>query len=218
MKKQSVLYFLRNLTEAVEKDAEELEEKVRKICKEADEEEVEVEEAEDDDEEVVEADGEGSLIDMESHGIDIDLYGSDINLLAKDMVRASDIITKPSIVTALDTALMDNIIEPYEYIKNEGLEGLSPELANAIEDLYKIGKNSWDAFTKFNEKYKDLIGSIAESEEEEVEEAEDDEEDIELDVEESEDEEEVEETSKKAKVPTKVKESKALPKRKKKSK
>ena len=190
MKKQSVLSFLRNLTEAVEKDAEELEEKVRKICKEADEEEVDVEEAEE--EEVEEAEDDNIL----AHPEKFDNY-SDTDIV-KEVFRKirTDIRETDSGVYEL----FGDIIVPFDNLNDDGT--LDPEVDKAIDELYGIAFEAWDKLTKFFDTHKELMKKLGlnEAEEEEVEEA----------------KEEVEETSKKAKVPTKVKESKALPKRKKK--
>lgn len=199
MKKQSVLSFLRNLTEAVEKDAEELEEKVRKICKEADEEEVEVEEAEDEEEievDVEEAKNDDILQNQEDY--------PDIEVIKEVFRRVrTDIDELDSSVYGL----FGDIIVPFDNLHND--DGtIDDELDNVTNELYDIAYTAWTKLREFFEKHQDLMKKLGLNEsKEEVEEAEDDEEDIELDVEESEDEEEVEETSKKAKVPTKVKES-----------
>lgn len=188
MKKQSVLSFLRNLTEAVEKDAEELEEKVRKICKEADEEEVEVEEAEDEKE--LDENNPNEFADI-------------IRYLKKE-VNKGGIIHEALIevicysLDNLDDDSIDPMQRKYVEFMRKFVEDFYEELKDRIDDGELNYVESGDEEEKPTDESDD---------EEEVEEAEDDEEDIELDVEESEDEEEVEETSKKAKVPTKVKES-----------
>ena len=199
MKKQSVLSFLRNLTEAVEKDAEELEEKVRKICKEADEEEVE--EAEDDEEEVEVEEAENDILRNQENYSDIDVVKEVFRRIRTDIDELDSGVYE----------LFGDIVVPFDNLNDDGT--LDAELDKATDELYDIASDAWFKLTKFFDTHKELMKKLGlnEAEEEEVEVAEDEEEDIELDVEESEDEEEeeeeVEETSKKAKVPTKVKES-----------